>query len=168
MFPKQPKLLQNIPLHCFQYIVLGICSEWDQTDLAEVRRLVVNHIVKITVEPTQICDQKFASLRWKDFELNEFLVQQKQIGVSVDKQLMMDHCKKLWKDNPQSPVTEYNNNSIHNSKTPMEIAREQLAVRQSLAARLDAQRSVQVTPSRPLNADAPDYTPKHLPLVNVV
>jgi len=123
MFPKQPKLLQNIPLHCFQYIVLGICSEWDQTDLAEVRRLVVNHIVKITVEPTQICDQKFASLRWKDFELNEFLVQQKQIGVSVDKQLMMDHCKKLWKDNPQSPVTEYNNNSIHNSKTPMEIAR---------------------------------------------
>nr|CAA44286.1 tudor protein [Drosophila melanogaster] len=167
MFPKQPKLLQNIPLHCFQYIVLGICSEWDQTDLAEVRRLVVNQIVKITVEPTQICDQKFASLRWKDFELNEFLVQQKQIGVSVDKQLMMDHCKKLWKDNPQSPVTEYNNNSIHNSKTPMEIAREQLAVRQSLAARLDAQRSVQVTPSRPLNADAPDYTPKHLPLVNV-
>ncbi|EDW91282.1 maternal protein tudor [Drosophila yakuba] len=167
MFPKQPKLLQNIPLLCSQYIVLGICSEWDQTDLAVVQDLIVNQTVQINVDPTHICDQKFASLRWKDFELNEFLVQQKQIGAPVGKQLMMDHCKKLWKDTPQSPVTEYNNNSIHNSKTPTEIAREQLAVRRSLAARLDAQRSVQVTPPRPLNVDAPDYTPKQLPLVNV-
>ncbi|XP_017015661.2 protein tudor [Drosophila takahashii] len=168
MFPKQPKLLQNIPLLCFQYIVLGICADWDSADLAVVHQLIVNQTVQITVDPTQICDQKFASLRYKDFELNEFLVQQKQIGAPMSRQLMMDHCKKLWKDAPQSPISaEQNNNSVHSSKTPTDIAREQLASRRSLAARLDAQRSVQVTPPRPLNVDAADYTPKQLPLANV-
>uniref|UniRef100_A0A6P4FIW5 Maternal protein tudor n=1 Tax=Drosophila rhopaloa TaxID=1041015 RepID=A0A6P4FIW5_DRORH len=166
MFPKQPKLLQNIPLLCSQYIVLGICSDWE-ADLAVVQQLIVNQTVQIAIDPTQICGQKFASIRWKDFELNEFLVQQRQIGAPVAPQLMMDHCKKLWKDAPQSPVTEHNNNSIHNAKTPTDIAREQLAVRRSLSARLDAQRSIQVTPPRPLNADAPDYAPKQLPLANV-
>ncbi|XP_017073005.2 maternal protein tudor [Drosophila eugracilis] len=167
MFPKQPKLLQNIPLLCVQFIILGICSEWDKTDLAVVHQLIVNQTVQVTIDPTQICGQKFASLRWKDFELTEFLVQQRQIGAPMSKQLMLDHCKKMWKDSPQAPVTEHNNNIVHNSKTPTEIAREQLAERRSLAARLDAQRLVQVTPPRPLNADAPDYTPKHLPLTNV-
>ncbi|XP_017040883.1 maternal protein tudor [Drosophila ficusphila] len=168
MFPKQPKLLQNIPLLCSQYIVLGICAEWDKSDLELVHKLIVNQTVKLAIDPVQICGQKFANLRWKDFELSEFLVQQRQIGAPMAKQLMLDHCKKLWKDAPQSPpVSEYNNNSIHTAKTPTEIAREQLAVRRSLAARLDAQRSVPVTPPRSLNANAPDYTPKQLPLANV-
>ncbi|KAH8400893.1 hypothetical protein KR009_001677 [Drosophila setifemur] len=167
MFPKQPKLLQNIPLLCSQYIVLGICSEWDKSDLAVVHQLIVNQTVHIDINPTQICGQKFANVRWQDFELNELLVQQKQMGAPVATQLMLEHCKKLWKDVPQTPLVEQNNNSIHNSKTPTDIAREQLASRRSLSARLDAQRSVPVTPPRPLNVDAADYTPKQMPLNNV-
>ncbi|XP_017087277.2 protein tudor [Drosophila bipectinata] len=167
LFPKQPKLLQNLPLLCSQYIVLGICAEWDQSDLAVVQKLIVNQTVQIHIDPTQICGQKFGSVRWKDFELSEFLVQQKHIGAPLANQLMLDHCKKLWKDVPQSSPEEKNNNSIHSTKTPMDIAREQLASRRSLAARLDAQRSVNVTPPRPLNAEPAEYPAKQLPLTNV-
>lgn len=162
--------MQNIPLLCSQYIVLGICNEWDKADLAVVSQLIVNQTVHMTVDATQICGQKFASLRWKDFQLDEFLVQQRQIGAPVAKQLMLDHCRKLWKDAPHTPLAEHNNNTIHsNSMTPTDIAREQLASRRSLSARLEAQRSVHVTASpRPLNAEAAEYAPKQVPLANVV
>ncbi|KAH8254756.1 hypothetical protein KR032_012016 [Drosophila birchii] len=168
IFPKTPKLLQNIPLLCSQYLVLGICNDWSQADLAVVRQLIVNQIVHLAIDATQICGQKFASVRWKDFQLDEFLVQQRKIGAPVAKQLMLDHCRKLWKDAPQTPPLEHNNNTIHsNSMTPTDIAREQLASRRSLSARLEAQRSVQVTPPRPLNAEAAEYAPKQVPLANV-
>ncbi|SPP73490.1 maternal protein tudor [Drosophila guanche] len=173
MFLKQPKLLQNIPVLCSQYIVLGICAEWDKNDLETVHKLIVNQTVQLTIDPAQICGQSFASVRWKDFDLTEFLVQQKQIGAPVSTQLMLDHCKKLWKDSPQSPVLEYNNNIISpNSalKTPTDLAREQLAARRSLAARLEMQRVVPATTSSVLNPAAPDYAPKQQqqqPLANL-
>ncbi|XP_020804432.1 maternal protein tudor [Drosophila serrata] len=169
IFPKTPKLMQNIPLLCSQYIVLGICHDWGQGDLGIVHQLIVNQTVKLAIDATQICGQKFASLRWKDFRLDEFLVQQRKIGAPVAKQLMLDHCRKLWKDAPQTPLAEHNNNTIYsNSMTPTDIAREQLASRRSLSARLEAQRSVQVTsPPRPLNAEAAEYAPKQTPLANV-
>ncbi|KAH8371983.1 hypothetical protein KR093_009569 [Drosophila rubida] len=164
LFSKQPQLLQNVPVLSTQYIVLGICSEWDDSELDVVRQLIVNHVVSIEVDATQICGQKFASVRWKDFELNEFLVQQKQIGAPIANDLIMDHCKKLWKVSPQSPVVEYNNNNIQGTgsaaKTPTDVAREQLAARFSLAARLDVHRSLNTTSPRPLKTTAPnDYTP---------
>lgn len=158
LFSKQPQLLQNVPVLCSQYIVLGICSEWDQSELDTVSQLLLNHVVSIEVDPIQICDQKFASVRWKDFQLNEFLVQQKQIGAPIAKDLIMEHCKKLWKASPQTPqVIEYNNNSSNNSglhigntsKTPTDLAREQLAARYSLAARLNVHRTLTATPERP-------------------
>lgn len=116
-------------------------------------------MVSIEVDPIQICDQKFASVRWKDFQLNEFLVQQKQIGAPIAKDLIMEHCKKLWKASPQTPVIEYNNNnsSLHignTSKTPTDLAREQLAARYSLAARLNVHRTLTTTPERPQKAVA--------------
>lgn len=163
LFSKQPQLLQNVPVLCSQYIVLGICSEWDQSELDTVSQLLLNHVVSIEVDPIQICDQKFASVRWKDFQLNEFLVQQKQIGAPIAKDLIMEHCKKLWKASPQTPVIEYNNNnnnnssSLHignNSKTPTDMAREQLAARYSLAARLNVHRTLTATPERPQKAAA--------------
>ncbi|XP_017033401.1 protein tudor [Drosophila kikkawai] len=169
IFPKTPKLMQNIRLLCSQYIVLGICHDWSQADLAVVHQLIVNQTVHLAIDATQICGQKFASLRWKDFQLDEFLVQQRKIGAPVSRQLMLDHCRKLWKDAPQTPPAEHNNNTIHsNSMTPTDIAREQLASRRSLSARLEAQRSVQVTsPPRQLNAEAAEYAPKQVPLANV-
>ncbi|XP_022222321.2 maternal protein tudor [Drosophila obscura] len=172
MFLKQPKLLQNLPVLCSQYIVLGICAEWDKSDLATVHELIVNQTVQLTIDPTQICGQSFASVRWKDFDLTEFLVQQKHIGAPVSTQLMLDHCKKLWKDSPQSPVMEYNNNNIISlgsaSKTPTDVAREQLAARRSLSARLEMQRVVTATPSSVLNPGAADYAPKQQqPLANL-
>ncbi|KAH8269419.1 hypothetical protein KR018_002793 [Drosophila ironensis] len=168
LFPKQPKLLQNIPLLCSKYIVLGICSEWDQAELTLVRSMIVSQTVRLDVEATQICGQKFAGVRWHDYDLAELLVQQKQIGAPMATQVMLDYCKKLWKEVPQSPLMEQNNNSLHSSKTPTEIAREQLASRRSLAARLEAQRSI--TTPRPLAvpAEPVDITPKQLPLSNVV
>lgn len=122
-------------------------------------QLLLNHVVSIEVDPIQICDQKFASVRWKDFQLNEFLVQQKQIGAPIAKDLIMEHCKKLWKASPQTPVIEYNNNnsSLHignTSKTPTDLAREQLAARYSLAARLNVHRTLTTTPERPQKAAA--------------
>ncbi|XP_026841742.1 maternal protein tudor [Drosophila persimilis] len=172
MFLKQPKLLLNIPILCSQYIVLGICAEWDRSDLETVHQLIVNQTVQLTIDPTQICGQSFASVRWKDFDLTEFLVQQKQIGAPVATQLMLDHCKKLWRDAPQSPVTEYNNNNIISSssafKTPTDVAREQLAARRSLSARLEMQRVVSATPLSVLNPAAADYSPKQQqPLANL-
>lgn len=158
LFSKQPQLLQNVPVLCSQYIVLGICSEWDQSELDTVSQLLLNHVVSIEVDPIQICDQKFASVRWKDFQLNEFLVQQKQIGAPIANDLIMEHCKKLWKASPQTPqVIEYNNNNSNNSglhignssKTPTDLAREQLAARYSLAARLNVHRTLTATPERP-------------------
>ncbi|XP_030564874.1 maternal protein tudor [Drosophila novamexicana] len=161
LFSKQPQLLQNIPVLCSQYIVLGICSEWDQSELDTVKQLMVNHVVSIKVDSTQICGQKFASVRWKDFELNEFLVQQKQIGAPIANELIMDHCKKLWKAAPPSPVIEYNNNNIQSTggspKTPTDVAREQIAARYSLAARLDVHRTLATTSPRPLKTTN-DYT----------
>ncbi|TDG48300.1 hypothetical protein AWZ03_005255 [Drosophila navojoa] len=160
LFSKQPQLLQNVPVLCSQYIVLGICSEWDQAELDTVKQLMVNHVVSIKVDSTQICGQKFASVRWKDFELNDFLVQQKQIGAPIAKELIMDHCKKLWKAQAQSPIVEYNNNSINmtgndSNKTPTDVAREQIAARFSPAARLDVHRALGTTPPRPLKTAAP-------------
>lgn len=125
-------------------------------------QLLLNHVVSIEVDPIQICDQKFASVRWKDFQLNEFLVQQKQIGAPIAKDLIMEHCKKLWKASPQTPVIEYNNNNNNSSglhigntsKTPTDLAREQLAARLSLSARLNVHRTLTTTPERPQKAAA--------------
>jgi len=158
-----------VPVLCSQYIVLGICSEWDKSELDAVNQLIGNHVVTIDVDPTQICGQKFASVRWKDFELNEYLVEQKQIGAPIANELIMDHCKKLWKvAAPQSPVIEYNNNSIqstgNSAKTPTDVAREQLAARFSLAARLDVHRSLNATPPRPLKpAAVNEFSPPKQP-----
>ncbi|ALC42057.1 tud, partial [Drosophila busckii] len=152
LFSKQPQLLQNIPILCSQYIVLGIWCDWDESELQVVRQLLLNNVVSIQVDAEQLCGQKFASVRWKDFELYEFLVQQKQIGVPISKDLIMEHCKKLWKDAPQSPLVEYNNNNIQSgaAKTPTDVAREQLAARMSLSARLDVHRTLNVAAPRPL------------------
>ncbi|KAH8261357.1 hypothetical protein KR044_007853 [Drosophila immigrans] len=163
LFSKQPQLLQNVPVLSTQYIVLGICSEWDDSELDVVRQLIVNHVVSIEVDDTQICGQKFASVRWKDFELNEFLVQQKQIGAPIANDLIMDHCKKLWKVSSQSPMVEYNNNNIQGTgnaaKTPTDVAREQLAARFSLAARLDVHRTLNSAQPRALKTAPVNNSP---------
>ncbi|XP_030387638.1 maternal protein tudor [Scaptodrosophila lebanonensis] len=167
LFPKQPQLLQNVPILCTQYIMLGICAGWEAADFDKVNQLILNHTVHISVEH-EISGQKFVNVQWKDFNLAEFLVQQKQIGAPITNELMLEHCKKMWKDSPQptNNNTHYINNNMQNmsnaSKTPTDLAREQLAARRSLAARLEQQRTLPVSMPRQLNAAAPEHIPKQL------
>lgn len=49
LFPQQPEQLNNMPTMCAQYIVLGICEDWQKPQLEEIQRMITHQTLEISI-----------------------------------------------------------------------------------------------------------------------
>ncbi|KAL9913282.1 tudor domain containing protein isoform 1-T2 [Glossina fuscipes fuscipes] len=97
LFPQQPEQLQNIPATCSEYIVLGICEDWKRSQLDEISRTISQHTVDISIIK-EFNQFKFIIMKWKDFNLAEYLILQKKMGAPIENDLLFDNFEKIVKD----------------------------------------------------------------------
>ncbi|XP_075166866.1 tudor domain containing protein [Haematobia irritans] len=112
LFPQQPEQLMNIPAMSSQYIVLGICEDWKKSQLDELTRMISHHTVEVSIIK-EFNQFKFITMKWKDFNIAEFLIHQKKMGAPITNDLLFENFMKIFKPNPQtSAAAVLNNNNM--------------------------------------------------------
>ncbi|XP_065370364.1 maternal protein tudor isoform X2 [Calliphora vicina] len=109
LFPQNPEQLVNIPTMCSQYIVLGICEDWKKSQLDEILRMIAHHSVEISIIK-EFNQFKFITMKWKEFNIAEFLIHQKKMGAPIANDLLFEKFSKILKQQQQQQAALNNNN----------------------------------------------------------
>ncbi|KNC21229.1 Maternal protein tudor [Lucilia cuprina] len=111
LFPQNPEQLVNIPTMCSQYIVLGICEDWKKSQLDEILRMIAHHSVEISIVK-EFNQFKFITMKWKEFNIAEFLIHQKKMGAPIANDLLFEKFSKILKQQQQQQQAVLNNNNM--------------------------------------------------------
>ncbi|XP_061396523.1 maternal protein tudor [Musca vetustissima] len=114
LFPQNPEEITNVPTMCSQYIVLGICEDWKKTQLDELTRMISHHTVEVSIIK-EFNQFKFITMKWKDFNIAEFLIHQKAMGAPIANDLLFENFSKILKQQQQKQQQQaaaLNNNNM--------------------------------------------------------
>nr|XP_036225781.1 maternal protein tudor isoform X2 [Bactrocera oleae] len=100
LFPKQPDVLSSMPTICAPYILLGICKDFKPEELEEISRIILSQTLDISIEH-EFKQYKFITMKWKEFNFDEFLIHQKKIGAPIASELLRDNFAKFIKQQNQ-------------------------------------------------------------------
>ncbi|XP_073845267.1 tudor domain containing protein [Musca autumnalis] len=114
LFPQNPEEIINVPAMCSQYIVLGICEDWKKSQLDELTRMISHHTVEVSIIK-EFNQFKFITMKWKEFNIAEFLIHQKTMGAPIANDLLFENFSKILKQQQQKQQQQaaaLNNNNM--------------------------------------------------------